>query len=184
MPSAFHEEMSPLFIPGPYPTPITVSVGTVGSRANAYLAVMSQKQAAEIMAQAPRWPTKVLSLLDSRGEDLLEAVAIDRLILRFDDNSKSAKHETGNPLSDVKAIIDFAKSIRADDRVMIHCMFGISRGPSAALIVMSALGVDPQVAANAMREMRGWIRLNSIMLRAADDLLGLKGAMFGVSVHE
>lgn len=104
------------------------------------------RQAAEHRA------TRVLSILDP-GE-APPHFGVDHLALHFHDVASS-----GGPIwieppigGHVDKIIQFARSLRPDDRCVVFCHAGISRSPAAILIIVATLTKSAQAAAVALHD--------------------------------
>ena len=65
---------------------------------------------------------------------------------------------------DVRAVVDFAREIRAGDRVLLHCAQGISRSTAAAMIVLMVHGMTHFEALTEVRRIRPCARPNTLML--------------------
>ena len=69
----------------------------------------------------------------------------------------------------VEAIHDFSKDMNGK-KIAIHCMFGISRSPAAAIIVLSALGYPSDVAIEHVLRLQPLARPNLLMLKIDEKL--------------
>ncbi len=65
---------------------------------------------------------------------------------------------------DIRRIVDFARHIKAGDRVLLHCAQGISRSTAAAMIVLMVHGMTHFDALNEVRRIRPCARPNTLML--------------------
>lgn len=75
----------------------------------------------------------------------------------------------------VRIIIELARSLDPNDRVLIHCHAGISRSPAAAMIIIAACTSCADTARHEIKRIlpHGLFEPNRRMLRFADRLLRL-----------
>lgn len=74
-------------------------------------------------------------------------------------------------------IIDFAADFTDDDVVMVHCSAGISRSTATAIMILMLHGADEQEAFGAVYAVRPQMNPNSLIIKFADELLGLDGSL-------
>ncbi|MBB4201045.1 hypothetical protein CCR94_04715 [Rhodoblastus sphagnicola] len=102
----------------------------------------------------------------------------DHLILAFNDITAP---ETGCVLPDdanVRAIVEFGRSCRIDDYVLVHCWMGVSRSPAAAYIIACTRAPGEEKAiADALRRRSPTATPNRLLVSLADDLLARGGRM-------
>ncbi|GHE73014.1 protein-tyrosine-phosphatase [Camelimonas fluminis] len=86
----------------------------------------------------------------------------------------------------IRAIITYARSLAASDRMLIHCHAGISRSPAAALIALAGITRCAATAMSALHRIvpADCIEPNSRMLQLADTLLGMEGALTAFSPQD
>lgn len=88
-------------------------------------------------------------------------------------------HPEAPSLGNMRGIISFGRSIRTDERVLVHCGAGLSRSPAAALALLASRkprtpdGADEAIA--ELLEIRPHCSPNPIMTAHADELLGFGG---------
>jgi len=75
------------------------------------------------------------------------------------------------------AIMNFAEDFTDDDVVMIHCSAGISRSTATAILLLMLHGADEEEAFNAVEQNRPNMNPNTLILRFADELLGMDGGL-------
>ncbi len=132
-------------------------------------------------AQARDWRvTKVLSILDP--DQPCPQFDCQHLLLRFHDvnHGSSAASWIEPPLGGhIAKIIQFARDLTEDDRVLVHCAMGISRSPAAALTIVAARTGCARAAVTELRRMipSGDFDPNRRMVALADRQLGLRGAL-------
>lgn len=120
-----------------------------------------------------------IQLTDADFDEVdLPFIAPCSLRLSFDDVEDMPEHfsdpldDLGPTLADVRAIVDFAKQLPSDARLVIHCEAGISRSTAAAMIVLSVRGVSPDGIQKILREVAPQADPNLRMLRMAGLTIG------------
>lgn len=106
------------------------------------------------------------------------------LRLEFDDVCWSSHITEKDRLpnqNDIQKIIDFAKTFKGNDEILIHCHHGISRS-SAAGFILNCVWMGPYQEEEALSLTLDschshWVFPNDIMVGHADDLLDRKGRM-------
>jgi predicted protein tyrosine phosphatase len=129
-------------------------------------------------------PRFVLSLMDPTSNFYLpqvDSVEVHETIWVHDIASEAS--EFGRPcvapsLEHVQFVIELAQRWGFEDRVLIHCMAGVSRSAAAGLIYLSALNPSRigQVA-SLMRSAGPWLSPNPLMVNLADNALHLNGRL-------
>ncbi len=71
---------------------------------------------------------------------------------------------------DIAAIVEFARTIKQGDRVLIHCAQGISRSTAAAMIVLMTCGATREQARAEVLKIRPIARPNALMLRLYEEM--------------
>ena len=100
--------------------------------------------------------THIISLLDDGsefevGDNLFEDYhPHQRLLLKFDDVSYPNQYYVAPTHEDVETILEFAKSIGETDRVLVHCVAGVSRSTAAASLLL--LQAYPEMTAHEVFE--------------------------------
>jgi len=124
-----------------------------------------------------RRASHVVSLLDPG----MEPPAFDgldpgrHLVLRFHDIDGPEPGYAHPGRDDIRVLVDFARALPPDGRLLIHCVAGVSRSPAAGAIVACAV-VGPDAARRFLAEDRPSCP-NALMLRHADALLRTDGAL-------
>lgn len=129
-------------------------------------------------------PRFVLSLMDPTSNFYLpqvDSVEAHETIWVHDiasDASEFDRPYVAPSLEHVQAIVELAQRWGSKDRVLIHCMAGVSRSAAAGLIYLSALNPSRigQVA-SLMRSAGPWLSPNPLMVRLADNALCLNGRL-------
>lgn len=173
--------------------------------------VLGYSEAAMLLRQGTEPPIEAIIAIAGQREHFVESVAVLHILrLTFDDteaiNQNDPLHAarmaqrqrqaasvglilTPPTMDDVRAIIEFAESIR-DIRgsLLCHCLGGISRSSAAALICLSVWmgeGREADCAATlrrirpAAQPNRDMIRMADILLVRGDRLLQSVRTMFG-----
>jgi predicted protein tyrosine phosphatase len=104
------------------------------------------------------------------------------LVLRFEDTS-----DAGDPHGFTPALADelvgFAAVMRDDlqERVVVHCGYGISRSPALALgLLVVGAGHDPRGAFEHLFRVRPQAQPNALVVERLDAAAGLDGALWRV----
>lgn len=78
----------------------------------------------------------------------------------------------------VRRLLKAFAQTSADDRVLFHCYAGKSRSTAAAFLWLHHMGASYDEAYDGIVAIRGaGIKPNQLIIRLADQILGLKGAM-------
>ena len=123
------------------------------------------------MTVAQCWPTHVLALVDDRSEAVMSPRReVVRHIEVFADIT-----DAGSPYApsrdQIARIIEFGRTLRPDDQLLVHCAAGIGRSPAGALAVWCALGREPVSALTSLMRIRPQADPNPLVVMYADDLL-------------
>jgi predicted protein tyrosine phosphatase len=109
-----------------------------------------------------------------------DAGAMQRLMSRRRWNEQNGLIEVAPALNDAEAIIQFARSVRETDGIVLcHCGAGMSRAPAAALICLATWlgeGSEEECAAEILRLRRGAVP-HVGLVQFADQLLGRGGRL-------
>ena len=134
-----------------------------------------------IAAAASRWTPRTMLTLMSTSEPVEPPPCVEtHMALTFNDVVDVAAAARGlrPPASEhVAAIIDLARD--AERPLLIHCWFGVSRSPAAALIAAAAL--QPQRSerelTDELRALAPYATPNARMIALADEALGRGGRL-------
>ena len=81
-------------------------------------------------------------------------------------------------LEHVQSIVDLANRWGSTDRVLVHCMAGVSRSSAAGLIYLAALNPSKiDQATSWLRSAGPWLSPNPLMIRLGDQVLNLGGRL-------
>ena len=134
-------------------------------------------------------PRYVLSLMDPTSKFTLpqvDSVETYKTIWLHDIASEASAFDRPYvvpSLEHVQVIIELAQRWGFKDRVLIHCMAGVSRSAAAGLIYLSVLNPSRigQVV-SLMRSAGPWLSPNPLMVRLADNALCLNGRL--IAAHK
>ena len=120
-------------------------------------------------------PKFCISLLDI-GIDVKQALGFkckNHLILHFEDYDKRWAHSGAAPkLEHVQKIVDFAKDIGPDDKVLVNCHAGVSRSVATAIGILVQHGMDPVDAILHCKEIRPQMWPNDLITSYFSEVLG------------
>lgn len=138
------------------------------------LAICGLAELAERLTPAT---TTVVSLLDPGYEtpDILEHIP-QRHRFSFFDVVDPSLAMSPTP-QDVERLIEVGSSLEDQGHVLVHCHAGMSRSTAAALLFMVLHDASPQEAAEQLMAVRFPCWPNSLIVRMADEQLGLQGAL-------
>jgi predicted protein tyrosine phosphatase len=142
----------------------------------------------ELGHHSSRGVTHVLSILDPEWPDPTALSAYDphhRATLYFHDAIEPGPDLVLPKPEHVAAILDFGRlmaeygSIRGKAHLLVHCHMGVSRSTAAMVMLMTQS--NPQLGEEQifgqLLEMRPQAWPNSLMVKFADDQLGLRGRL-------
>lgn len=116
------------------------------------------------------WPTVAVSLIDTDVKDF-ESVGPHHLVIRANDVGKTAHVSR----ADVVKVLEFMAGTRWTERILIHCMMGLSRSPSIAVGVLIGMGMPWEEAFDTVAKMRPQMMPNPDIIAVIDDHFGLDG---------
>lgn len=130
--------------------------------------------ARDAFALAEGWATHIVSILDPGGVPL-GLVAPQILVLHFEDSNRGDPN--GPKIEHVEKALAFTRDLAADDRLLVHCVEGLSRSTAIALAALVQAGREAGVAVGMVEEMRPDMWPNECICRHADRLLGTDDAI-------
>lgn len=149
---------------------------------------------------APQWATHTITLLDPDiNPDFmrLPEPGIDGQIRRyyFHDiapNSARAEEMVNEYLegmkvatsNEMKDILEFTRSLKSTDKLLVHCHAGISRSTAVACGVLCQHGLTPTEAVKRVLFIRPIAFPNKHILTLFDELLGLSGQLVTAGTKE
>ena len=121
-------------------------------------------------------PKFCISLLDI-GVNAKEALGFkgeNHLILHFEDYDKRWAHSSVAPkLDDIQKIVDFARNIGPDDKVLVNCHAGVSRSAATAIGILVQHGMHPADAILYCKEIRPQMWPNDLITEYFSEVLGV-----------
>jgi len=81
----------------------------------------------------------------------------------------------------VQELLDWGAQLPSDAVVVVHCFAGISRSTAAALALLVQHSGDVESSVRQLLEVRPQACPNPVISKFADELLGMKGALFARS---
>ena len=124
--------------------------------------------------------THMISLLDP-GAYIKRPPSIkpyNHLNLGFHDIQELVKGREGPSENDIFQLLEFSRAWNGDGPMVVHCHGGVSRSPTAALIILAEFNpVREQEAAAVLRKAIPHADLNGWMVRIADALLRCDGKL-------
>lgn len=126
------------------------------------------------------WPTRILTLT---CEDI--SLAGDHhLQVSINDISRPIDGRVLPTMEHLVSILDFTKALTADDRLLVHCMLGMSRSTAAAIAILIQHGMSYDAAFQHVETLRPILLPNELLIRLCDAHFGLNGALVArVSDH-
>jgi predicted protein tyrosine phosphatase len=124
--------------------------------------------------------THMISLLDP-GAYIKTPPSIkptNHLTLGFHDIEEPAKGRRGPSESDISQLLEFSRAWNGNGPIVVHCHAGVSRSPTAALIMLVEFNPGrEQEAAAVLKKAIPHAALNGWMVRIADALLRCDGEL-------
>jgi predicted protein tyrosine phosphatase len=131
------------------------------------------------------WPTHIISIVNEAGGEFA-ATVIDR---QHDDHYIFSFHDVENDevtdyvvptRKDVADILETAKMVPQDGRLLVHCTAGKSRSTAAAIGILIQNGMAAQEAFDWMKAHRPAMFPNRLMIEYVDEILGLNGELIDI----
>lgn len=131
------------------------------------------------------WPTHIISIVNDAGPDFA-ASDIDR---QHDDHYIFSFHDVENRESsdyvvptrkDVRDILEVARMVPSDGKLLVHCTAGKSRSTAMAIGILVQSGKLPQEAFDFVKTLQPAMFPNRLMIEYLDDELGLQGSLIEV----
>ena len=134
---------------------------------------------------AEDWPTHIISIINEAGGDFgpstIDRQHDDHYIFSFHDVENDEITEYVVPTrKDVRDILEAAKMVPEDGRLLVHCTAGKSRSTAAAIGILIQTGMSPQEAFDRVKAMRPAMFPNRLMIEYVDDILGLGGELMAI----
>jgi predicted protein tyrosine phosphatase len=133
-------------------------------------------QGAKALTQSG-WPTRVISLIKEDMPDWSDDT-IQHLRLQFDDVHNIFPGYVHPTLFHFNRILSFTQDLTDDDKVLVHCIAGISRSTSAAIAICMQHGMSYVDAYNHIATQRPKLAPNRLITEYTDDHFGLDGKYY------
>lgn len=122
------------------------------------------------------WATKAIGLFDpDYGERPERSERYHQEC--FHDLEDLTEPSQAPSLEAVARILHYAADFRPDDRVLVHCVAGISRSTAVAVLVLIRHGAPPERAFSHIGRLRPAMSPNMLILEHGDHLLRLNGRL-------
>ena len=122
------------------------------------------------------WATHTIGLFDPDSPDRPARTA-DYHQECFYDLEDMMDPAQGPSQEAVARILAYAAGFGSGDRVLVHCVAGISRSTAVAILVLVSHGMTPAAAFALVQRLRPAMSPNMLILEHGDRLLGLDGGL-------
>jgi predicted protein tyrosine phosphatase len=119
------------------------------------------------------WPTRIVSLT---GDEMLD-YGPRHLHVTVDDVNYPTPHWLCPELSHLQQVLEFTKDLTTDDRLLVHCLAGISRSTSIAIGILIQHGMDYREAFERVETVRACLIPNRMFIQHIDDHFSLNGQL-------
>lgn len=140
--------------------------------------VSSYEGAKNLIAEG--WPTKIISLI----REEVEHQGSHHLVLVFDDIARPNPAYIHPTEAHLDHVFEFTKELTDDDRVLVHCLAGISRSTAVAIAIMMQHGMDYYDAYNHIEMIRPILEPNKLIISYIDRHFGLEGKLCEMVVNK
>lgn len=125
------------------------------------------------------WPTRVISLIT------------DDITLIGDHHRRYHFHDIDGPtvgyvhptMDDLLAILEWSKDFTDEDRILIHCLAGISRSTAIAIGILIQHGMGFAEAFECVKTIRPILLPNRLLIEYIDQHFRLDGALIAHAQH-
>jgi predicted protein tyrosine phosphatase len=122
------------------------------------------------------WPTKIISLVGQK----MERYGAHHMHFMFDDISRPIAGYIHPIRDDLARILQFSKLFTDHDKVLVHCLQGISRSTAVAVGILIQHGMSIDDAYNTVALQRPQLSPNLLIITYIDEFFGLKGALIAL----
>lgn len=129
------------------------------------------------------WPSRVVRLLGYSGID--KPIPNDDRYLQIDVHD-IATGEDGLILptqQHLQTVLEFTRSLSDDDRLLVHCLAGISRSTAIAIGVCIQHGMTCREAYDHVAEIRPQLQPNTLFIRLIDEHFQLHGQLIELNQY-
>lgn len=131
------------------------------------------------------WATQCVSLLDPKHQDLYRTTSV-RHFEFFDDIAIQPTGYTGWILptqQHIQNVFDYTYDLKDNDKLLVHCVAGISRSTAMALGILCQHESKPKDAIDRLYQIRNEMWPNSLVVKYCDRSLNLKGILISAVVQ-
>lgn len=120
------------------------------------------------------WPTKIISLVKQDMPDY----GPHHLHIKFDDICHPIDGHVHPERSHLLQILDFTKDLIEDDKVLVHCLAGISRSTAAAIAILIQHGMNYLDAYHQIELYSPYLSPNQLIANYIDKHFELNGEFY------
>lgn len=129
-----------------------------------------------------KWPTWAVTLLGPakpwhRDHETLWSTGDNHVRIVVDDITAEWSEWEACQHRHIHELLSWASNIQPGDNVLIHCRAGVSRSTAASIAVLVSRGATPRDAINYVQQIRPILDPNELILKRADEVMGLRGAL-------
>ena len=122
----------------------------------------------------------IISILNP-GHRGIKSTGPHHLVVRMEDKENPRPKELEQMTEGVERILRWAKRVKPEDTLLVHCHQGMSRSASIAWLILASRGEDFKASFKALHRARPQIWPNVRMIGIGDSFLGLNGEMHRVA---
>lgn len=120
------------------------------------------------------WPTRIISAISKKMPDY----GSHHLCVSFDDIARPLCGYVHPLLEHVIKVLDFTKDLTDDDKVLVHCLAGISRSTSLAIGIYIQHGMSYEDAYNQVALHRPQLSPNALIIKYIDNHFELGNQLY------
>lgn len=129
-----------------------------------------------------KWPDWAVTLLGPekswhRDHDTLWSTGDNHVRIVVDDITSEWSGWEACRHKHIHELLTWALNIQPGDNVLIHCRAGVSRSTAASIAVLVSRGATPRDAIDYVQKIRPVLDPNELILKRADEVLGLRGEL-------
>jgi len=120
------------------------------------------------------WPTRIISVIKKTN---MPNYGDHHLHLTFDDVHNTNNNHIHPLMEHLQTVLNFTKDLTEDDRVLVHCLAGVSRSTATAIAICIQHGMSYQDAYNHIKMIRPVANPNRLITEYTDQHFGLGGEL-------